>query len=92
VVYTDGSEEAADTVVFATGYGNVREVIGRLFGDDVRERCTDVWGVDDQGELQSVWRHSGQDGLWVMGGNLFLVRQYARVLALQLKAAELGLR
>jgi len=92
VMYSDGTEEAADSVILATGYGSVREVIGLLFGDEVRERCTEVWGVDEQGEMRSVWRPTGQEGLWVMGGNLLRVRQYARLLATQLKASVLGLR
>ncbi|MBL5974773.1 MAG: NAD(P)/FAD-dependent oxidoreductase [Candidatus Leucobacter sulfamidivorax] len=91
VVYTDGTSEDADTVIFATGYGNVREVVGELFGEEVRERCTDVWGVDEGDEIRGVWRPTGQDGLWIMGGNLILVRQQARILALQLRAAESGL-
>lgn len=91
VVYTDGTSEDADAVILATGYGNVREIIGTLFGEEVRERCTDIWGVDDGNEIRGLWRPTGQDGLWVMGGNLMLVRQQARVLALQLRAAESGL-
>ncbi|MFV0433151.1 MAG: flavin-containing monooxygenase [Leucobacter sp.] len=91
VEYTDGTSEEADAVIFATGYGNVREVIGKLFGDEVRECCTDVWGVDEGNEIRGVWRPTGQDGLWVMGGNLILVRQQARILALQICAAEAGL-
>lgn len=91
VEYTDGSTEDADTVIFATGYGNVREVIGDLFGPEIHDRCSDVWGVDEGNEMRGVWRPTGQDGLWVMGGNLFLVRQHARVLALQICATEAGL-
>ncbi len=91
VVYTDGTQEDADVVILATGYGNVRDVIGDLFGEDVRGRVSEVWGVDEGNEIRGVWRPSGQDGLWVMGGNLFLVRQHAHVLALQLTAAEAGL-
>lgn len=91
VLYTDGTREDADTVIFATGYGNVREVVGELFGEEVRERCTEVWGVDEGDEIRGVWRPSGQDGLWIMGGNLILVRQQARILALQLCASEAGL-
>lgn len=91
VEYTDGTAEDADTVIFATGYGNVREVVGELFGEAARERCVDVWGVDEGDEIRGVWRPTGQPGLWVMGGNLILVRQQARILALQLRAAESGL-
>jgi cation diffusion facilitator CzcD-associated flavoprotein CzcO len=91
VEYTDGTTDEADAVILATGYGNVREVIGDLFGPQVRERVTDIWGVGEDDEMRGVWRPTGQDGLWVMGGNMFLARQNARTLALQLVARENGL-
>jgi len=38
-----------------------------------------------------VWRRSGQDGLWFMGGNLAMARFYGKFLALQIKAHQVGL-
>ncbi|MGW4578561.1 hypothetical protein ACWELP_07675 [Rhodococcus aetherivorans] len=43
-------------------------------------------GLDDEGEIRSVWRRSGHDGFWFSGGNLTLARIYNKYLALQIKA------
>ncbi|WP_216653599.1 NAD(P)/FAD-dependent oxidoreductase [Nocardioides sp. zg-DK7169] len=87
----DGSTLDADVVVFATGYQGMLQTARRLLGDDVADRCGPVWGLDEEGELQGVWRQSGHDGLWFMGGNLAMARFYGKFLALQLKAMEEGL-
>jgi putative flavoprotein involved in K+ transport len=91
VVYSDASEQAVDSVIFATGYGNMRDVARALVGDEIADRCIPVWGLDDEGELNSVWRSSGHEGLWFFGGNLALVRHFSLTLALQIKATEEGL-
>jgi cation diffusion facilitator CzcD-associated flavoprotein CzcO len=91
VRYTDGTAQQADVVIFATGYQNMREVVRYLLGDEVADACPPVWGVDDGGELSGVWRRTGVDGLWFMGGNLNLIRPNSLMLALQIKAIEEGL-
>ena len=71
-----------------------RNTVSRVFNDrgavpeETRAKVTDIWGVGEDDEMQGVWRPTGQDGLWVMGGNMFLARQNARPLALQIVAAE----
>ncbi|KAL4893828.1 hypothetical protein BDV59DRAFT_24392 [Aspergillus ambiguus] len=85
--FADGSELAADEIVFATGYQNMRTQARALFGDAVADRVGDVWGLDAEGEMRVMWRRSGHPGLWFMGGNLALCRYYSRLLALQVKAA-----
>jgi cation diffusion facilitator CzcD-associated flavoprotein CzcO len=89
--FADGSELEADVVVMATGYDNMRETARRLLGDEVADRCTPVWGLDEEGELRTIWRDSGHPGLWFMGGNLHLSRFFSKRLALQIKAREEGL-
>lgn len=91
VVYTDGTEQRADVVVYATGYNNMREVARTLLGDEIADACDLVWGIDDEGEMRGIWRRTGVEGLWFMGGNLALARPYSKVLALQIQAHELGL-
>lgn len=91
VVYTDGTEQPADAVILATGFQNMREVARGLFGDAVADSCAPVWGVDDEGELSGVWRRSGREGLWFMGGNFNLIRPNSLLLALQIKAIEEGI-
>ncbi|WP_167329538.1 flavin-containing monooxygenase [Rhodococcoides fascians] len=88
---SDGSALAADVVVLATGYRGMLDTARRLLGPDVADRCGPVWGLDDEGELRGVWRQSGHDGLWFMGGNLAMARFYGKFLALQIKAIEEGL-
>ncbi|KAF9889709.1 hypothetical protein FE257_007015 [Aspergillus nanangensis] len=87
----DGSKLAADVVVLATGYDNMRTTVRKVLGDKVADRCRDVWDLDEEGELNAMWRPSGHPGFWFMGGNLALCRIYSKFLALQIKAAEAGL-
>ncbi|MEQ8799443.1 MAG: NAD(P)/FAD-dependent oxidoreductase [Salinisphaeraceae bacterium] len=87
----DGSHLEADIVVLATGYTNMRERARALLGDDVADRARPVWGLDDEGELRTIWRESGHPGLWFMGGNLHQSRHYSKFLALQIKAREEGI-
>ncbi|KAJ5130263.1 uncharacterized protein N7515_006302 [Penicillium bovifimosum] len=89
--FADGSELEADEIVFATGYQNMRTETRVIFGDEVADRVGDVWGLDNEGEMRTIWRRSGHPGFWFMGGNLALSRYYSRLLALQIKALETGL-
>jgi hypothetical protein len=91
ITFSDGSELEADEIVFATGYQNMREATRKIFGDDVADKVKDVWGMDEEGELRTMWRRSGHPRFWFMGGNFALCRFYSRLLALQIKAIEVGL-
>lgn len=79
----------ADVVVIATGYQNMRETARRIFGDKIADRCGLVWDLDDEGEMNTIWRKSGHPGFWFMGGPLASARIYSKYLALQIKAALL---
>lgn len=92
VVFTDGESQQFDAIYLATGYHGVAETARRIVGDDIVANCGPIWGLDDEGELQGVWRPTGQPGLWFAGGNLGLVRHASKYLALQLKADLEGLR
>jgi hypothetical protein len=87
----NGQELPASEIVFATGFQNMRSTTRRIFGSAVADRVGDVWGFDPEGELRGLWRPSGLPGFWFMGGNLGLSRYFSRLLALQIKAAEVGL-
>jgi putative flavoprotein involved in K+ transport len=91
VVLDSGIEIDADLVVLATGFKNMRESARRIFGDAVADRCGDVWGLDDEGELRSIWRPSGHPGFWFTGGNLLFTRIFSRYLAIQIAASLDGL-
>ncbi|GKT50479.1 putative indole-3-pyruvate monooxygenase YUCCA4 [Colletotrichum spaethianum] len=87
----DGATLEADIVVLATGYDGMRSSARKILGDEVANRVKDCWDLDEQGEINSIWRSSGHPGVWYMGGNLALCRSYSRLLALQIKAVEEGL-
>lgn len=87
----DGREVPAELLVLATGYRNQQEVVRAALGDAVADRIGPVWGFDGAGELRNMWRPTPQPGLWFTAGSLAQCRIYSKFLALQVKAAELGL-
>ncbi len=90
-VMKDGSVKPADLIVLATGYEGQAAAARRLLGDAVGDRMGPVWGFDAEGELQGMWRPTGQTGLWFLAGGLAQCRIFSKVLALQIKARELGI-
>jgi hypothetical protein len=88
IALADGDEIPADEIIFATGYGNMQETAGEILGEEVAKEAGEVWGFDAEGETRGVWRRSGMEGFWYMGGNLALCRFYSRALALQIKGME----
>jgi hypothetical protein len=91
LVLADGRELKADIVVLATGYDNMRTTLRKALGDKVADRAKDVWNLDEEGEVNAMWRPSGHPKLWYFGGSLALCRIYSKFLALQIKASVEGL-
>ncbi len=61
LAFTDGTEIAADVIVFCTGFvGNMRTDVARIFGDDVAARADDFWGLDSEGELKGVFKKNSR--------------------------------
>ncbi len=87
----DGSVEAADLLITATGYHTQQEVVRELMGDDIADRVGPTWGIGSNGELRNMFVPTAQEGLWFIGGGLSQNRVYGRYVALQLKARQLGL-
>lgn len=90
LVMSDGTRVPADTIVCATGFRGILDTARRVLGDAVADACGPVWGLDDEGELRSVWRRSGHDRFWIHGGNFMMVRNYSKYLALQIQADLAG--
>ena len=90
-IMKDGTTKPADLIVLATGYEGQAAAARRLFGDAVADHVGKVWGWDEEGELHGMWRPTGQPGLWFHAGGLAQCRIFSKVLALQIKARELGL-
>ncbi|KAL5534810.1 hypothetical protein ACEPAG_1274 [Sanghuangporus baumii] len=91
VVFENGSELPADVVIFATGYGNPKQLVQELAGKEIADGSHKVWGLNDEGEINSAWRWSGVQGLYFMLGNLALCRYFSKHLALYIKAQEASL-
>ncbi|PPQ97225.1 hypothetical protein CVT26_000750 [Gymnopilus dilepis] len=91
IKFENGTELPADVVVFATGLGNPIGHIRSVCGEEVANRCKPIWGLDDEGEINGVWRDLGVPGLWTMLGNLALCRFHSTHLTLQIKAIEEGI-
>ncbi|MGF1649975.1 MAG: flavin-containing monooxygenase [Hyphomicrobiaceae bacterium] len=91
----DGRLVPADLIVTATGYKNQQEQVRAFMGDAIADRLGPVWGYHDlaggDGELRNMWRRTPVAGLWFTGGSLAQSRIYSKVLALQIKASEIGM-
>ncbi|ESK92689.1 flavin-binding monooxygenase [Moniliophthora roreri MCA 2997] len=91
VFFSDGSSLPADAIIFATGYENIREVTKKTFGEKTIGMTSEVWGLDEEGELRGSYRPTGHPGLWYASGDFFNSRFSSKQLALEIKAIELGL-
>lgn len=99
-VLDDGSELAADLIVYATGYGSMNNWLADLISPEVADRVGRCWGFGSdttkdpgpwEGELRNMWKPTNVENLWIHGGNLHQSRHYSIFLALQLKARMEGL-
>ncbi|KAK0238271.1 FAD/NAD-P-binding domain-containing protein [Armillaria nabsnona] len=91
VVFTDGSKLDADVVIYATGYHNIRDTIKGMFGEAIMERTSQIWGLDEEGELNGCFKPSGYPGLWFGGGDLTISRILSKRMGLEMQAMQLGL-
>ncbi len=100
VVLTDGTELPADLIVYATGFGSMNGWAAKIISQEVADKVGKCWGVGSgtaydpgpwEGELRNMWKPTRQEGLWFHGGNLFQSRLYSRLLALQIKARQVGI-
>ena len=100
VVFSDGSELAADLIVYATGYGSMNGWAAKLISQEVADKVGKCWGLGSgttkdpgpwEGELRNMWKPTQQESLWFHGGNLHQSRHYSQFLSLQLKARQEGL-
>jgi thioredoxin reductase len=81
----------ADLIVLATGYKGQDALVRKLFGDAVEKRLGPVWGLGEDHELRNMFTRTPQPGLWFIAGSFAQCRIYSKVMALQIKACELGL-
>jgi putative flavoprotein involved in K+ transport len=95
LVMKDGTELAADLIVWATGYGSMNGWIAQLVNQETADKVGKCWGLGSgtkkdpgpwEGELRNMWKPTQAKNLWMQGGNLHQNRHYSLCLALQLKA------
>ncbi|KAL5507063.1 hypothetical protein ACEPAH_6519 [Sanghuangporus vaninii] len=91
IEFENGTSLPADVVILATGYEGAMEHVKTLVSRNVAERFNPIWGINDEGELNSVFRYSGVPGLYFAMANFAQTRYYSKLLALQIKAHEDGL-
>ncbi len=96
----DGTELAADLIVYATGYSSMNGWIAELVNQPMADKVGKCWGLGSgtrkdpgpwEGELRNMWKPTQQPNLWMQGGNLHQNRHYSLCLALQLKARMEGI-
>lgn len=88
----DGRHVGGALAVLATGYKGPDHMLAAQFGPAVAGRVGQVWGFDHAAqELANMWMPTPQRGLWFTGGSFSQCRMYSRTLAVQIRAAELGL-
>jgi len=72
--FQDGTDLAADVVILATGYGDLRVPIRRVVDEAAGKKLTKIWGVNEEGETNSQAKEIGIPGLWFISGNLAFSR------------------
>lgn len=68
IVFENGSTLPADVVIFATGYGDAKKLVGELAGEDLAKQYGGVWGFNAEGEVNGAWRWTEVPGLYHMLG------------------------
>jgi hypothetical protein len=54
-----------------SSYGDPREPIREVIGDEIGSKIKPIWGLDEEKELRGVWRDLGIPHLWTMMGVWF---------------------
>ncbi|CAK5284752.1 unnamed protein product [Mycena citricolor] len=92
LVFSDGSKLDVDVIVYCTGFEkDMRGAISDIVQKDLVSSLEPVW-EQAEGEARGVWRPTGNDKLWIHGGELQTMRYYGRFLALQVVAELAGVR
>ena len=64
-------------------FTNVRDPISKICDSDVASRVKQIWGLDEEGEINGAWRNTGVEGFYVMMGTPPIscaVSHWARIL------------
>ena len=69
----------------------MREAARPILGDEVTDSLATVWGLDQNGELRTTFRHCGHENLWFVAGGFRDARIHSKHVALMITAMEAGL-
>jgi hypothetical protein len=67
LAFLDGTRLPVDVVIWATGFTDPTQMIKRIVAPKDAEDLKTMLEVDEEGEFRALWRHSGVDGLHIMG-------------------------
>lgn len=81
-----GRERHYDLIVNATGFSNTIDSVRDIMGDDVANRCKPIWGMDEEGEINSAYKDCGVPNMWIMVGTLQHGRYHSKKVSLRIKA------
>lgn len=90
VTFKDGSKERFDVVIFATGYTGFPDTVRATLGDQYATTFNPVWGLDAEGEIRGVARHTNIPNTFFAVGALAGSRMTSKVISLQILAQRLG--
>ena len=91
VALDDGKVLPADAIILATGYEGQLELVKQIFGAETADRIGGTWGYDEEGEMRSMFKRTGQPGLWFHAGAFSQARIMSKYVALQIKACLEGI-
>jgi putative flavoprotein involved in K+ transport len=97
---SDATELQADLIVYATGFEAPITRAAQILPEEMIHKVGRVWGLGSgipgdpgpwEGELRNIYKPTQQKSLWFMGGGFSGNRFFSRILALQIKARQVGL-
>jgi cation diffusion facilitator CzcD-associated flavoprotein CzcO len=90
VIFSDGTAKDFDVVVFATGYTGYDDQVRQTLGEEYAKSMSTIWDLDEEGELNGVFRDCGIPNCYYVVANLAWSRFNTRMTALQIVGERLG--
>ena len=100
VLLDDGSELAADVIIYATGYDQTYSWARQVLPTGMTDLVGKIWGYGSgakgdpgpwEGEVRNLWKPTAQKSLWFHAGGFLFSRFYSLRLGLQIKARQVGI-
>jgi putative flavoprotein involved in K+ transport len=100
LLLSDGTELQADLVVYATGFHPPITQAAQILPPEMIHKVGRIYGLGSgtrgdpgpwEGELRNIYKPTQQKSLWFMAGGFSGNRFFSRILALQIKARQVGI-